>query len=171
MLCIDDSESMAATGAGGLACEALALITGALTRLEVGQLAVLSFAEGVQLLHPFDAPLSAEAGGRILSRFSFAGKHTNMAALLEAVVCTLTRQRETLPTSGPLQMQLAVIVSDGRRSPQWGEVSEWVRAAKRAHILLCFVVLDAAAEKDSIVQLQSVTYPGGKLTISKVGRS
>ena len=52
MLCIDDSESMSNFGACALACEALALITGALTRLEVGQLSILSFAEQVEPAHP-----------------------------------------------------------------------------------------------------------------------
>ena len=38
MVCIDDSESMKHTGAGRLACEALALVCQALSRLEVGQM-------------------------------------------------------------------------------------------------------------------------------------
>ena len=33
--------------------------------------------------------------------------------------------------------------------------------------MLCFVIVDAAASEDSIMDLQSVSYPNGKLTISK----
>ncbi|EOD09280.1 hypothetical protein EMIHUDRAFT_216671 [Emiliania huxleyi CCMP1516] len=158
MLCIDDSESMRSTGAGGLACEALALLCGALSRLEVGQLAVASFAERVRLLHPFDRPFSAEAGAYMLSRFSFAEKETDMEGLLRTVVQTLRLAREQQRAAAE-QMQLAIIVSDGRRSPSWGDPSLWVRRAAEENILLCFVI-------DSILELKSVSYPGGKLTIS-----
>merc|ERR1712127_794247 len=65
------------------------------------------------------------------------------------------------------QMQLVLIVSDGRRSPSWGDPSLWIRRAAQQHILLCFVIVDAAASEDSIMDLQSVSYPDGKLTISK----
>ena len=65
------------------------------------------------------------------------------------------------------QMQLAIIVSDGRRSPSWGDPQQWIRRAAQEHILLCFVIIDAAESKDSILDLQSVSYPNGKLTISR----
>jgi len=167
MICIDDSESMASTGAGGLACEALALLCGALSRLEVGQLAVTSFAEQVQLLHPFDRPFSAEAGAHMMSRFTFAQQETDMETLLRTVVQTLRLARETQRGGAAEQMQLCIIVSDGRRSPSWGDPSLWVRRAAEEKILLCFVIIDAAANKDSILELQSVAYPDGKLTITK----
>jgi len=170
MLCIDDSESMAETGAGGLACEALALVCQALSTVEAGQLAVLSFAEQVELLHPFDKPWSSEAGAHVLSRFTFKQRHTHMEALLKTVVQTLRlarAQHGASSSAAAQQMQLVLIVSDGRRSPSWGDPSHWVRLAAQEHILLCFVIIDAAASKDSILDLQSVTYPNGRLTISR----
>mmetsp|Transcript_39964 Transcript_39964/g.105030 ORF Transcript_39964/g.105030 Transcript_39964/m.105030 type:complete len:338 (-) Transcript_39964:298-1311(-) len=167
MLCIDDSESMRHTGAGTLACEALAVICQALSRVEVGQLAVLSFAEQIAMLHPFERPFSADAGAHMLSRFTFAQKHTHMEGLLHTVVSTLRLARETQRNASADQMQLAIIVSDGRRSPSWGDPQQWIRRAAQEHILLCFVIVDAAAAKDSILDLQSVSYPNGKLTISR----
>ncbi|KOO34118.1 type a von willebrand factor domain-containing protein [Chrysochromulina tobinii] len=168
LLCIDDSESMAETGAGGLACEALALLTQALTTIEAGQLGVLKFAESVELLHPFDRPFTAEAGAHMLSRFSFRQKHTHMEGLLKSVVSTLRVAREQQSASSTTeQLQLVLIVSDGRRSPAWGDPSAWVRLAAQEHILLCFVVLDSAAQKDSILDLQQVSFPNGKLTMGR----
>ena len=168
LLCIDDSESMAETGAGGLACEALALMTQALTTIEAGQLGVLKFAESVELLHPFDRPFTAEAGAHMLSRFTFRQKNTHMESLLQSVVSTLRVAREQQSASSSSeQLQLVLIVSDGRRSPAWGDPSSWVRIAAQEHILLCFVVIDSAAQKDSILDLQQVSYPNGKLTISR----
>ena len=167
MLCIDDSESMQHNSAGNLACEALAVICQALSSVEVGQLSVLSFAEQIQMLHPFERPFSAEAGAHMLSRFTFSQKYTHMEELLRTVVSTLRLARETQRNVSADQMQLAIIVSDGRRSPSWGDPAQWIRRAAEEHILLCFVIIDAAASKDSILDLQSVTYPNGKLTISR----
>ncbi|KAJ2535210.1 AAA ATPase midasin, partial [Coemansia sp. RSA 1933] len=79
MVALDNSKSMAQTPhAVELAYETLALITTALTQLEVGQLSVVSFGEQVSLLHPFDAVFDAEAGARVLSRFGFADDKTDV---------------------------------------------------------------------------------------------
>jgi len=165
-LCIDDSESMRHTGAGSLACKALALICSALSRLEVGQLAVMSFAERVELLQPLDQPFSAEAGARMLSRFTFSQQRTHLTALLESLVQMLQLAREQARASVE-QMQLAIIISDGRRSPAWGDPQQWIRRAAEQHILLCFIVIDSASAADSILDLQTISYPNGRLTISK----
>jgi len=119
------------------------------------------------MLHPFERPFSADAGAHMLSRFTFAQKHTHMEGLLHTVVSTLRLARETQRNASADQMQLAIIVSDGRRSPSWGDPQQWIRRAAQEHILLCFVIVDAAAAKDSILDLQSVSYPNGKLTISR----
>ena len=65
------------------------------------------------------------------------------------------------------QVQLVLIISDGRRSPSWGDPAQWIRRAAQEHILLCFVIVDAAEAKDSILDLQTISYPQGKLTISR----
>ena len=97
-----------------------------------------------------------------------AQRHTHMEGLLQTVVQTLQLARLQHGGHGATeQMQLCLIVSDGRRSPSWGDPSGWIRRAAQQHILLCFVIVDAAAEADSILDLQSVSYPNGKLTISK----
>ena len=159
---------MRATGAGMLACEALALICQALTTVEAGQLGVVSFAEQVSLLHPFGRPFTAESGAHMLSSFTFRQQHTHMETLLKSIVTTLRLAREQQSAGASAeQLQLVLIVSDGRRSPTWGDPKQWIRKAAQENILLCFVVLDAAAEKDSILELKSVTYPNGKLTISR----
>ena len=55
----------------------------------------MSFAEKVQLLHPFDKPFSAEAGAHMLSRFTFAQKESYMEELLRTVTSTMQLARET----------------------------------------------------------------------------
>ena len=49
MIAIDDSESMGENKAGQLACEALSLIATSLAKLEVGELSVVRFGDGVQV--------------------------------------------------------------------------------------------------------------------------
>ena len=165
MLCIDDSESMRDTGAGGLACEALALICQALTTVEAGQLAVVSFAEQVELLHPFEKPFTAESGAHMLTRFTFQNKRTHMEGLLKSVVSTLRLARQQHGRGE--EMQLVIIVSDGRKSPSWGDPSSYIRLAQQEHILLCFVIIDAQESRDSILNLQSTSWANGKLSMSR----
>ena len=90
-----------------------------------------------------------------------------MEGLLKTVVQTLQLARLQQAGGAAEQMQLCIIVSDGRRSPKWGDPSAWIRRAQQQHILLCFVIVDPAASEDSIIDLKSVSYPNGKLTISK----
>lgn len=63
MLMIDNSSSMGA--AGPIALAALATMSTALTRLEVGELAVVSFSDRVELVHPFGQPFSDETGAKV----------------------------------------------------------------------------------------------------------
>ena len=55
-------------GAGSVALEALALIGNALTRLEVGEIAVASFGTDCQMLHPFSKPFTGRCRGQKWSR-------------------------------------------------------------------------------------------------------
>ena len=72
MVMIDNSSSMGE--AGPIALSALATLSTALTRLEVGQLCVAAFASGVQIVHPFGQPFDDEAGSRY-------GTHINVVIL------------------------------------------------------------------------------------------
>jgi len=112
-------------------------------------------------------PFTAEAGAHLLSRFTFAQKNTNMEATLRTVVSTLRLAREQQSAGAAEQMQLALIVSDGWRSPAWGDPAHWIRLAAQEHILLCFVILDDSAAKDSILDMKRVTYVGGKVTMAR----
>lgn len=73
VIAIDDSKSMAENARGGMALEAVALISRALSRLEVGHLGLLSFGGGggVMPLHSLDRPFSDADGARIMSHLTF----------------------------------------------------------------------------------------------------
>ena len=73
VVAVDDSRSMREGGRGSFALEALALLAGALTRLEVGDLAVLRFggAVGVLPLHTMGTPWTPEAGAHAAASLRF----------------------------------------------------------------------------------------------------
>lgn len=65
MIAIDDSESMTLNHSGQLACEAMIMISSALSKLDVGQLSIVKFGESVSVLHPFDRPFSSFDGPKV----------------------------------------------------------------------------------------------------------
>ena len=103
----------------------------------------------------------------MLSRFTFAHKTTRMEALLQAVISTMRAAREQQRGAAAQQLQLVIIVSDGRKSPSWGELPKWIRAAAQEHILLCFVIVDAAEPRDSILNVQTTSWADGMLSMSR----
>ncbi|XP_071480621.1 midasin-like [Diadema antillarum] len=158
MLAVDDSSSMADNRSKRLAFESLAVISNALTWLEAGQLAVCSFGENVQLLHPFHEQFSEQSGATILRQFTFAQKKTKIAQLLKYASAAMTTARA--PRVGaaghPDTSQLLVVVSDGRGLFLEGmeTVQKAVRAARDANIFLMFVVIDNPENRDSILDIR-----------------
>jgi hypothetical protein len=109
---------------GHLALEASVALCRAMTQLEVGEMAVVSFgARGnTRLVHPFERPFTDEAGASVVSQFSFRQDNTiadepvvDLLRFLSTVLET-ARQRVTRATAGggnQLQ-QLVLIIADGR---------------------------------------------------------
>ncbi|KAJ2157991.1 AAA ATPase midasin [Coemansia sp. RSA 552] len=162
MVALDNSRSMAQSPrAVELAYETLALITTALSRLEVGQLSVVSFGEHVRLLHPFDAPFDDSAGARVLQRLTFADERTDVAQLMDAALA-LYAAAEVGADADLWRLQL--VISDGvcQDHPR---LLRQVRAAFEQRIMAVFVVLDRAAaaadgssEGHSIMDTQHVSF-------------
>lgn len=57
----------------------MAVISHALSLLEVGELSVCRFGQSVEVLHPFNLPFTTHDGARVLRDFSFAQNKTNVA--------------------------------------------------------------------------------------------
>ncbi|KAM9316620.1 LOW QUALITY PROTEIN: midasin [Gastrophryne carolinensis] len=155
-LAIDDSSSMVDNHSKQLAYEALAVIANALTLLEVGQIAVYSFGEGVQLLHPFHEQFSEHTGSRILSQCKFQQKKTLLAKFLESSVPMFADAQNFSQSSNLETSQLLIIVSDGRGIFVEGKdrVTNAVQAARNANIFIIFLILDNPTSKDSIMDIK-----------------
>ncbi|XP_074982679.1 midasin isoform X2 [Caretta caretta] len=155
-LAIDDSSSMIDNHSKQLAYESLAVIGNALTLLEVGQIAVCSFGETVQLLHPFHEPFSDQSGTRILRLCKFQQKKTKIAQFLESSANMFAAAQQLSQNINPETAQLLLIVSDGRGLFLEGKerVTAAVQAAQNANIFVIFVVLDNPNSRDSILDIK-----------------
>lgn len=164
LISVDDSRSMSETHSVHLAFQTLALVSKALNRLEVGDLAIASFGTSLQVLHGFeDGPFSEQVGTKVIEAFKFQQSATNVHALLEKSIEVLTRARERRSSSADL-WQLEIIISDAICQDHEG-LRALIRRAEEERILLVFIVIDARGDRtgtqqarDSIVDLRSVTY-------------
>ncbi|NXJ64381.1 MDN1 protein, partial [Rostratula benghalensis] len=161
-LAIDDSSSMIDNHSKQLAYESLAVIGNALTLLEVGQIAVCSFGETVQLLHPFHEQFSDQSGTRILRLCKFQQKKTKIAQFLESSANMFAAAQQLSQNINPETAQLLLIVSDGRGLFLEGKerVTAAVQAAQNANIFVIFVVLDNPNSRDSILDIKVPIFKG-----------
>ena len=95
MIALDDSKSMSESKSVNLAFETVALISRALTQLEVGQISIVSFGESTRLLHPFEQPFTSEAGVSVFSHFGFQQTVTNVKTLVENSLSIFENARNT----------------------------------------------------------------------------
>lgn len=167
MIMIDDSMSMGA--AGPLALSSLATIANALTRLEIGELSISSFATDVNVLHKFGTPFTEEAGARVVSQFKFQASSTLLSASLAAVLPVFTQARSSAQSSAAganaAVLQICFVISDARiDSDNREKLESTVRSLSEQHILVVLVIIDCNEDaKDSIFNTKSVSFVGNKV--------
>ncbi|KAI9911746.1 hypothetical protein PsorP6_009691 [Peronosclerospora sorghi] len=173
MLAIDDSESMADNNAGRLALEALATLCKGMTQLEVGELSIVKFGQDLELLHAFDMPFTDDAGSRIIGRFGFQQKKTNMVQTLDTILQLLeTAKKSTAGGSSSVEYtQIVFLISDGRfDSDGRVRIRKLIETALERQQLIVLLVVDQGAaesqsnlQQTSILDTQSVTFEKGKV--------
>ncbi|XP_075981449.1 midasin [Anticarsia gemmatalis] len=152
-IAVDDSSSMSDNRSKELAFESLALVSQALNLLESGELAVLSFGEKPNLLHPFSEQFTEHSGSKILEQLRFDQTKTKIAQLLD--FSTVMFEEQAI-RSDAVNAKLLVIVSDGRGIFSEGEtkVLQAVRRARQQGIFLVYVIIDNPDNKDSIMDIR-----------------
>lgn len=168
LIAVDNSRSMAETGCGPFALEAVTLIARAMARLEVGEMGVVSFGGpgGAQPLHEFSENFSEADGIRILSTLRFDQDNTIKDKPMEDVILSIDALLEnaslkfssTSGGTGSLH-QLVLIVADGRFHEKESLQLAVRNAAERPGVLYAFLVLDNSA--NSVLDMQSVTFENG----------
>lgn len=146
LIALDDSRSMADSHSVHLAFETLALVSKALTRLEVGDIAIAKFGESVEVIHDFNnGSFSDDDGTEILDAFQFKQNATDVLSLIETSIAYLSDARESRTTrsSSTAELwQLEIIISDGICQDHDSLRAALTRAAEQ-RLLIVFIVLDA----------------------------
>ena len=174
LVSLDDSKSMAESHSVHLAYETLALISKALSRLEVGDVAIARFGKTVEILHGFDeGTFSDAAGARVMGSFGFNQQATNVLALMEKSLEVLAEAREkraNSSTSGSALWQLQIIISDGICQSH-DRLRSVLRKAEEQRVMVVFVIVDSlhqttadpstssiSTSDNSILSLKQATY-------------
>ncbi|KAG4301503.1 hypothetical protein PCK1_002429 [Pneumocystis canis] len=160
MICMDDSKSMIESGSMSLAFETLALISKALSLLEVGEICIVSFGEKPLLIHPFKEPFTSESGARLIRQFKFNQSTTDVKALMEMSIKMLEIEKNMLHIKSNTELwQLEIIVSDGICEDH-DSLRRLLRRARELKIMVVFVIVDVIHEKKmtSLFDMKQVRY-------------
>lgn len=144
MLAVDDSKSMAESGADLLALQTTAMLCKSLTMLEVGDISVVGFGEEeqVRIAHDFGQVWTNESGPEVFRQFSFAQRGTNVKQLLGQSIEQMRNARLKSTASNASELwQLMLIISDGHCSDH-DAIRRLVRQAKSERVMIVFVILD-----------------------------
>lgn len=177
LLSLDDSRSMSESHSVHLAYQTLALVCQALNKLEVGQVAVAKFGDGVDILHPFgEGGFTDRDGAKVVQSFGFDQQRTDVARLVEKTLEYLAQARQSqsaTQTSADL-WQLQIIISDGVCQDHH-KLRTLLRRAVEERVMVVFIIVDSlhqqpsassqsapstgsAAARPSILSMQSVEY-------------
>ena len=169
LLAVDDSKSMAESGAGFLALETVALLCKSLSMLEVGEISVVNFGneEHIRIAHPFGTPFTNEAGPRVFQNFSYAQNGTNVKRLIQESIALFRDARSKNYKSNATDLwQLMMIISDGI-CENHADIQRLVRQAREERIMIVFVIVDPQVNlsstseskpSTSILDLTSATF-------------
>ena len=168
MIAVDDSKSMSDSKSVQIAYETVALISTALSQLEVGDISVVSFGKDVTLLHPFNEPFNSDAGAQVLSRFTFRQDKTYFGKLVEKSVALLEGARAQKAGSGGngKLWQLQIIISDGMiLDDDRNAVKRLVKQAADHRIFMVYIAIDN--RKDSLLDLKNVSFAANTMSVNR----
>ncbi|THH00184.1 hypothetical protein EW026_g2317 [Hermanssonia centrifuga] len=183
LIALDDSRSMAESHSVHLAYQTLALVSKALSRLEVGDVAIAKFGQTVDVLHGFDGgPFTNQSGTKVMDAFHFDQKATQVLSLLETSLNILEQARErramTSATAADL-WQMEIIISDGICQDH-ERLRTILRKAEEQRVMVVFIILDSLhtgsmapppgqpATSNSILSMNQVAYTdvNGKMDLT-----
>ena len=175
LIALDDSRSMSESHSVHLAFQTLALVSKALSRLEVGELAIVKFGETMERLHGFDdGPFVDHACAKVMNAFRFNQTATNVHSLLDASLRMLedARERRSISSHTVAELwQLEIIISDGVCQDH-DYLRSILRKAEEQLVMIVFIIIDslsaaahsttgAASHRDlqnSILSMKQATY-------------
>jgi midasin len=167
LIALDDSRSMAESHSVHLAYQTLALVSKALSRLEVGDIGIARFGETVDVLHDFDgAPFSDQAGSQVMQAFKFTQKATDVLSLLNTSLQVLesAREKKSMSSASAADLwQLEIIISDGMCQDH-ERLRSVLRKAEEQRIMVVFIIIDSlhqnagSAAQGSILSMERAEF-------------
>ncbi|KAI0577697.1 MDN1 AAA ATPase containing von Willebrand factor type A (vWA) domain protein [Pyrenophora tritici-repentis] len=162
MIALDNSGSMADSGASNLALKTLTLVTRSLSMLEVGEVSVVGFGDHVNVAHDFDKPFTSEAGVRVFEQFGFDAKKTNVRGLVDKSLQLFKDARQKGSSSaGEDLWQLMLIVSDGLCDDH-AEIQRLVRKAQEERVMIVFIIIDSSGAAPFVPMPTQSDNPGAQ---------
>mmetsp|Transcript_5867 Transcript_5867/g.20584 ORF Transcript_5867/g.20584 Transcript_5867/m.20584 type:complete len:508 (-) Transcript_5867:1131-2654(-) len=173
VMAIDDSMSMTENNCAHFALESVALIANALSRLDVGELGIVSWGgkRGVELKHPLDEPFTQQCGARMLENgFCFDQDNTiadkPAGELLSFLDDLLQDARDRVDSGYNMQLQqLVLILADGHFHEKESLRRKVRQMMEHKGLLLAFIVLDSP--NNSLMDMQSVSFEEGRPVFQK----
>ena len=141
LLAIDDSKSMAESGAGGLALSTLALVGRALEMLEVGEVGVVRFGGEAEVAHELGKPFTRDAGAGVLSQFGFGQHKTDVGKLVQRSIDIFREARLKSQGTDSELWQLQLIISDGICEDH-ERIRRLLMVAQEERMMMVFVIVD-----------------------------
>jgi midasin len=166
LISLDDSKSMGESQSISLAFHTLALVTMALNRLEVGDVAVAKFGESTEIVHEFgDGSFTSHVGARVINSFAFNQRATDVLRLVDYTINFLSEARRNKVASASAMdlWQLQIIISDGICQDH-ERLRTLLRLAEEKRIMIVFIVLDSLhstadqGNDNSILTMNQVGY-------------
>ena len=173
VLAIDDSNSMASLhedkpSPGQVACDALVTLANAMTRLEVGELAVASYGRETKFLHDLGTPFTADSAANVLEQFSFTQSSSPMTKCVKKIYQTFLNAKRAHGPSNVDHWQIAFIVTDAIFDDDArANVPMWIRRATEQRQLIVMIMIDKESEgtRAGVRSVKRVKYVKGKPTL------
>ncbi|KAG8629056.1 hypothetical protein KVT40_002921 [Elsinoe batatas] len=156
VIALDDSGSMAESGAGEMALDTVAMVGRALGVLEAGELSVVGFGKEVKVPVSFGEGLTVDKGAEVVRELRFGQAGTDVKALLGKAGDMFGEGRGRGGRRGAQTWQLMLVVGDGVFDDGEG-VRRMERRLREEGVMVVFVIVDAEAGtkgRQSIVDLK-----------------
>ncbi|ELP83520.1 midasin, putative, partial [Entamoeba invadens IP1] len=167
VLAIDNSESMVLNNAGEMAMETVAMVSSALSRLEVGEMSVVKFGGDVETVQKFTSTMNGDSGAKIVKEFSFDEKSTDVSKLMQTLYVYLHDSGLVSQRYNPAieldVKQIIFVLSDGRFSDKNG-IAKVLRDFAAMKTFVVFIILDHPST-ESILEMKTVKFVNGEVNV------
>eukprot|EP00828_Plagiopyla_frontata_P047014 TRINITY_DN8573_c0_g1_i1.p1 TRINITY_DN8573_c0_g1~~TRINITY_DN8573_c0_g1_i1.p1 ORF type:complete len:358 (-),score=60.19 TRINITY_DN8573_c0_g1_i1:182-1255(-) len=153
LIALDNTLSMKENDVGILALQSLIILSLALAKIDVGEIGIAGISNGMDLLHDFQIPFTAEAAPYILSTFDFTYSSPDSQDLAIAMFLKESINLFKEKQNNESMQQICFIISDGKFNKKL--VQPLLLEAEEENILYIFIIVDQQDKQNSILTIKS----------------